>query len=85
LFDFTVYPNPTVERLYVNLKEYAGKPAIIQLVNNLGQIMHEVTITELSEESVEFDVSSFTSGIYGMRVKVEGHKQLTRLFVKSKL
>jgi len=85
LFDFTVYPNPTVEMVYVNLKEYEGKAATIQLLNSLGAVIETVRIDALTEESIGFDVASYSAGVYGMTVQVDGRKRLTRLFVKSRL
>ncbi len=85
LFDFTVYPNPTAELLNINLDEYAGKAATIELVNSLGQVLSKTKIDALPVTSIGLDVSDFTGGIYGITIKVEGHKRLTRLFVKSKL
>ncbi len=85
LFDFTIYPNPTVDMVFVNLKEYEGKSATIQLMNSIGEVITDLRIDSLTAEPIGFNVENHAAGIYGVTIQIDGHKRLTRLFVKSKL
>ncbi len=84
LIDFAVYPNPTSERIFINLKEYTGIPGQIQITNALGQVMDQVQIDGLSAEPVGFDVDTYPAGMYHVNVNLDGRKQLTKLFVKAR-
>ncbi len=83
--DVSIFPNPATDLVYVALKEFAGQSATIQLVNNLGEIVDMVDFKELPEEPIGFDISNLPSSIYGITIKVDGHKRLTKLFVKNRL
>ena len=79
---FGLFPNPANQEVYVNLKDYAGKAAAIQVYSPLGQLMDQVILDELSDRPVRFDVAQYQSGLYTITVKVEGRKRMTEKFVK---
>ncbi len=85
LDQFDLFPNPVNEMLYLNLKEYAGMEADVQIFNALGQRVLQKQLVEISEEVTRFDVSGFHNGIYTVSVKVKDRKRMTRQFVVSRL
>ncbi|MEZ4930880.1 MAG: T9SS type A sorting domain-containing protein [Saprospiraceae bacterium] len=65
----TVFPNPTSTT--VNVK-WSSKPSgTIQLTDLLGRLLMEHKLQSRNE----FNVSKLGSGIYLVRVKVDGYKQ----------
>ncbi len=83
---FSVYPNPTLHEVYVNMKEYEGKAATIQIHNLLGQTLAEQKFDQLPVESIRFDLENYKEGIHVLHVQFkEGGKPMTRLFVVGKL
>ena len=79
---FGLFPNPTSDELFVNLKDFAGKAATIQVYNPLGQLMDQVIVDELAEAAVRINVSDYRSGLYTIAVKVEDRKMMTEHFIK---
>lgn len=64
-----LYPNPTSERLILELSD--GKPVTAQLFSNSGQVL-------LSREGIslhtEFDLSLLPAGVYWLRLRGEDGK-----------
>ncbi len=77
----TVYPNPAREVLHVGLKEYAGMPATIQIYNSVGVLLQEQKMDQLPLHAVSLTLGNYTAGMYTVNLKVEGRKQISKLFV----
>ena len=84
LLDFTVYPNPTTDKVFINLKEFEGEAASVVINNALGAEMMTFNTEALTRDAIEFNVSDLQAGMYSITAKMEGRKQLTRLFVIAK-
>ncbi len=78
---FAIYPNPTNEVLQLELKEYIGKSAEVEIRNKMGQKMMGKKIDRITRETTRFDVSSFSAGTYMISIRVEDSKPLTQCFV----
>ena len=85
LENFQVYPNPTRNEINLSLKNYQGLPAEIMIANSLGQVMQLQSIESLTVDPVNIQVHDYRAGVYTVTVKVEGARQMTRLFVVSRL
>ncbi|MFK7809104.1 MAG: T9SS type A sorting domain-containing protein, partial [Saprospiraceae bacterium] len=83
--DFSVFPNPATDMVYVNLSQYNGIPGTIQIVNNLGVILQEITMEGAPMDPVGIDVRNYAAGLYHINVKLEDKQQLTKRFVKERL
>jgi len=81
---FVLYPNPTDDRVFVNLREFVGRSANIQIYNALGVLMDRQIIDELNNDPIEFDVVQYPSGQYIITVKVEDLKLMSKQFVKGR-
>ena len=82
--EFEIFPNPAVNEVYVGLKSFAGKPAQISILNNIGQVMQTVQFDALPVEKVRLDLSNLGSGLYFVRMEVEGEQELTKRIVVNK-
>ncbi len=60
--NFTVYPNPALEK--ITIQRVASAPTQLQILNVLGETVLQV---ELDRAKEEIDISSLTSGIYFIR------------------
>ena len=68
--DFKVYPNPTRDRVHVQLGE-GVRNTTIQLFDMQGKLLHE----EIPNSNlIEISVTSFSPGIYFLRVGIESQK-----------
>ena len=82
---FSVFPNPTQDELFVNLKSYAGSPATLVIYNNLGQAMQRLDINEVLEGPVRLELNDYKPGVYAISVNVEGKQQQTVMFIVGRL
>ena len=79
--DFSIFPNPVDEQLYLNLKPYEGQSATINLYNKLGQQIKSLLLETVPNYPIRMDLKGQTNGLYYLTVKVEGHRELSRKFV----
>ncbi|MFI5172856.1 MAG: T9SS type A sorting domain-containing protein [Chitinophagales bacterium] len=81
IFHFTIYPNPSAENITISL-------------NNLALTTHNcpLTITDLSGKTLseinikspetEIDVSDYASGIYFVRIIIEGERVVKKIIIE---
>lgn len=77
---FIVYPNPTAERLILDMKDNLGETAMITILSQNGQLMAQREVKGLNDK-VEFQVGHFPAGTYYANVEIEGRKPESRCFV----
>ncbi len=85
LKDFTVYPNPALDEINLSLGAYEGLSAEIMISNSLGQLMQSRSIDVLTDEVVRFGMPNYQPGVYTVRIKLDGKRQMTKMFVISRL
>ena len=85
LDEFSIFPNPAGDEVFVNLKPFLSKDIKIQIVDARGILMLEKEIQNAEEDLEKIDLQKFTNGLYLMVLKVEGRKIITRPLVVSKL
>ena len=66
----TLYPNPATDMLFVNLADYAGQTATVQIFNTVGQVVFQTRIDELTADPVRLDIKMLPGNIYWLRVQV---------------
>lgn len=71
--ELKVYPNPTVDHWMIS--NPAGSAMHIQLYDSHGSLLR----SHSSQSSLVIDASTFASGLYLAKVKVDGTEQLIRL------
>ena len=67
--DFTVYPNPTHDAVYVTIHEGRPLPARLEVLDLQGRLLFTVP----AQETTHVDLSRLPSGIYLLKV-VDGGK-----------
>lgn len=77
-FEFTVYPNPVINRLTLMYGSEVSSEAKVEVYNALGQLVFQSTLAA----SKEIDCSSFTNGFYFVKVTSNG-KSTTKKIIKS--
>jgi len=71
--ELKVYPNPTVDHWMIS--NPAGSTMHIQLYDSHGSLLR----SHSSQSSLVIDASTFASGLYLAKVKVDGTEQFIRL------
>ena len=79
-----LFPNPAQDILRVSIPFYAGLPARIMIVNNLGQVVHRSDIASISLTPLTIELDDFKNGLYSVSVKVEGKQRMTGQLVVKK-
>jgi hypothetical protein len=80
--DITIYPNPANTEAYVNLEAFRGKSAAIELFNDKGQLLYLWEIDEI-QSTERLDIGRFPSGLYLLRIRIDGHTPVTKRLVKQ--
>jgi hypothetical protein len=78
---FAIFPNPTNEILQLELREYIGQSATIDIHNKSGKKIMDAKIESITRETTRFDVSSFAPGIYLISIRVDQSPPMTQCFV----
>jgi len=78
---FTLFPNPAKEAVYLNLKDYLGASAIIQIYNAQGGKVTERMVAEISDELLSFDLSKYGNGLYLVSVQVGNDERMIERLV----
>jgi hypothetical protein len=79
-FELSVYPNPAINLLNVDLKNFAGK-VTMQVFDVKGTLMQAIT-TEVPDQS-QLNIHSLPQGLYLLRVMDEGGRTRTTKWIKE--
>ncbi|MEM6965279.1 MAG: acetylxylan esterase [Bacteroidota bacterium] len=79
--DFAIYPNPANDRIFVNLKPFAGREIQMQIFDARGVLMEERNIDALGATTQNFDLKNYTNGLYILTTKPEGLGMITKQFI----
>ena len=72
LNNISIYPNPTNGKFVVTLESVAGKNAVVNVVNMNGQVVVSEKFTATGNDAKEFDLASFSNGLYLVNIQVDG-------------
>ncbi|MEX1192487.1 MAG: M43 family zinc metalloprotease [Brumimicrobium sp.] len=78
-----VYPNPATDEANVKFNVENTQPATVEVLNAVGQVVSESTIkAQTGENLVMLNTSKLESGVYMIRVSIDGIQQVKRLVIK---
>lgn len=75
---FSVYPNPSRDRITINLFDSSSKTKV-EIYSVLGQ---KINVKQFEGQSFDIDVSSLQKGVYFLKV-ISGGKETTRKIIKE--
>jgi hypothetical protein len=77
----TVNPNPTTDRIWIDLSEFAGEAVAVSIFSELGQLVWEnrIPAVEDLQLSVSLREAGAAAGIYAVRVQSRGEVFLKRV------
>ena len=79
--DFTLFPNPANNRLFVAMQDNEAKPYYIRITNVLGQTMFMLPQPDLANG---IDISRLKNGMYFVQLTSDPYKKsITKSFVKE--
>jgi len=77
--NLTVYPNPTDNRININLEDYSNTKVSVRLVNTLGQ---ELLNGAFIGFDYSFDVSNLNKGLYLLEISTNGKKHIEKIEIQ---
>ena len=80
----TLFPNPAQSELNITLSNYVGQQADLVVMNQVGAIVDRRTIAALPDSPLNINVSTYTNGLYFLRVQVAGGEFVTKKFMVQK-
>ncbi len=80
-----LFPNPADTRVYVDLKEYESRSAVIRIYNALGRLEATKVVEEIGTTPYQFNLSGYSSGAYVMSVDIDGTKRIAKRFIVTGL
>lgn len=78
---FTMYPNPVQEELFVDLTKMAGKKGLLKIYNLYGQLVQERAYDSASENLQVFDASNMDNGMYKLHIKIDNKTYASKFVV----
>jgi len=85
LNSFVVFPNPARHQININLKEFAGQEALIQIYDARGVVVKEQQVDAVSEYPEQMELKGLVNGLYLISVKLDRQKLITKQFSIKKL
>jgi hypothetical protein len=79
LLDFTIFPNPSSDEVYLDLKKYEGKAVDIFMADINGKIVFNKIIENVSSAPLRLDLNMIENGFYGIVIKSKGKRDVLRL------
>ncbi|MEL6923092.1 MAG: GEVED domain-containing protein, partial [Bacteroidota bacterium] len=80
----SIFPNPTTGELFVNLRRYADRPALMILSDQLGRELERTQLGRIPASAMLVDLSRYENGLYFLTVKVDGHREFTQKVVLNR-
>lgn len=81
--EFVVFPNPALDDVTIDLINYVGRSARIELINLNGQLLDYVNIDEVRTPAVSFSLGKAPAGLYLIKVKSEGLPDAAKRIIKN--
>jgi len=77
----SVFPNPVVKELSVNIEKFKGKIGSIKIYNIDGKEMASRELSDNAASIQQFDASNYENGMYKMYIKVDNQTHTTKFMV----
>ncbi len=81
--NFTAFPNPAKEELYLDLHQYYGQSVAIQMVNQFGQSIVLRQLDEVGSAPEKLDISGVSNGTYFIRVITDEGEQIQKVLIAN--
>ena len=85
LAEFFIFPNPAKDELFLNLTTYQRGKGKVSLMNSLGKVVYEQQSETLASDLIRIDVSTFSNGLYYLKLELDQHKTITKKVIVQRL
>jgi|GEM_PF-2894877 len=77
--EIKIYPNPTTGLVYIDCGEFNNDNCKLKVISVSGTIIYE---SELNNMLQKIDLTSYTKGVYIIRIEIEGNSIAKRIIVE---
>jgi hypothetical protein len=81
---FVIYPNPTADDFFVNMKDFVGNAGTISIHNSLGQTVYTQQLEVITADPVRITTSNLAPGVHAVTVQIDDKKVMTELLIVVK-
>lgn len=82
VLDVLIYPNPVQSQLFVAIPNQNARDVSIEILNFNGQIIEQITDSNIQSKTYEFGLETLAAGLYFVRV-IDGNRITKRRIVKN--
>lgn len=79
--DFSVFPNPTREHLYLNLHNYYGQEVQISVTNHLGQPVLQRHLDEVGLSPERLSLNDLSNGLYFISITTDKYEKVQQFLI----
>ena len=76
--DFTVFPNPSNDEVYIDLKKYENQTVNISISDIAGQIIFHQIVEKASLNPLRLDLTLYQNGAYFIALKTENKRDVVK-------
>lgn len=81
--DVNIYPNPSTTDMHLDLGEFEGQNALIEIYDMMGTQVEKSVVKKLASNPLSFDTSHYAGGTYVVVVKIGEHNRIAKQFTVS--
>ncbi|MEM7659476.1 MAG: T9SS type A sorting domain-containing protein [Bacteroidota bacterium] len=83
-FEFTLYPNPASENLFLTPSDNVSGMFEIKMLDATGRVIQRLRQESITQQGVSFSLGGLADGVYSIEVlNLETYESKTKLFVKK--
>jgi len=83
--DFSLYPNPAYESVYLDLSLLEETKITLTILNQFGQKMYEKRMEKGLNKQEKIDISNFSNGLYFLQIQEGNRKPIGKRLVVNRL
>jgi HYR domain/Secretion system C-terminal sorting domain len=80
---FRVSPNPAMDEVEVEVKQFKGRAVTILIVNKFGQVVKNQQVIEATDASVRVSLENIQDGFYTITLLTKGESKANKLVVQK--
>lgn len=73
-----IYPNPSNQTVFVNVRAYQGEKGEIHLINQYGQIIQRSAYNQFPDEAIPLDIQDASPGLFFIKIMLSDQRVFTK-------
>ncbi|MEO1515954.1 MAG: Ig-like domain-containing protein [Bacteroidota bacterium] len=81
LDEFLIYPNPTVEQVFIHGRTYSGRQASIELRDVRGRLLSDYSYDAMPQAPISLALPKLSPGVYTLSFSIKGFSRFSKKLV----